>query len=138
MNDPEGAAEALERAIALEPDRHTAYTQLFTARMQQKRPDLALAVAERMKTQFPDRISGDTLLGIAYLSTRDIDKAHEAFARAVEREPEDPAAAGKLVNILVIEVKKEEEQEALELAPEAAKDQLNRILNEPAPAKRTS
>src|SRR3546814_5321555 len=27
MNDPEGAAEALERAIALEPDRHTAYTQ---------------------------------------------------------------------------------------------------------------
>src|SRR3546814_11108621 len=97
MNDPEGAAEALERAIALEPDRHTAYTQLFTARMQQKRPDLALAVAERMKTQFPDRISGDTLLGIAYLSTRDIDKAHEAFARAVEREPEDPEAAGNQI-----------------------------------------
>src|SRR3546814_15903273 len=103
MNDPEGAAEALERAIALEPDRHTAYTQLFTARMQQKRPDLALAVAERMTTQFPDRISGDTLLGIAYLSTRDIDKAHEAFSHAVEREPEDPAAAGNLVNILAIE-----------------------------------
>src|SRR3546814_1110697 len=80
----------------------------------QKRPDLALAVAERMKTQFPDRISGDTLLGIAYLSTRDIDKAHEAFARAVEREPEDPAAAGNLVNILVIEGKTEEARAVLD------------------------
>src|SRR3546814_14743364 len=113
MNDPEGAAEALERAIALEPDRHTAYTQLFTARMQQKRPDLALAVAERMKTQFPDRISGDTLLGIDYLSTSDIDKAHDAFARAVERETEDPAAASNLVNILVIEGVTEEARAVL-------------------------
>src|SRR3546814_13669365 len=82
----------------LEPDRHTAYTQLFNARMQQKRPDLALAVAERMKTQFPDRISSDKLLGIAYLSTRDIDKAHEGFASAEEREREETAEEGNLGN----------------------------------------
>src|SRR3546814_18654993 len=96
--------------------------------MQQKRPDRALAVAERMKTQFPDRISGDTLLGIAYLSTRDIDKAHEAFARAVAREPEDPAAAGNLVNILVIEGKTEEARAVHARVLEADPAHLNTLL----------
>src|SRR3546814_17093928 len=95
MNDPEGAAEALERAIALEPDRHTAYTQLFTARLQHKRHALAPAVAARMKTPFPARISAEPLLGTAHLRTRHTSKAHAAFAPAVERERAAPAAPGQ-------------------------------------------
>src|SRR3546814_1054979 len=89
-----------------------------------------------MKTQFPDRISGDTLLGIAYLSTRDIDKAHEAFARAVGGEPEDPGAAGNLVNILVIEGKTEEARAVLDRVLEADPAHLNSLLTAAGLAER--
>lgn len=128
LGDAEGGAEALERAIELDPDRHGTYLQLFTARMQQKRAGLALEVAQRVQDHFPDKASGDTLLGIVYLTMRERDKAREAFARAVEKEPDDAQAAGNLVNILRIEGKTGEARAVLDRVLKTAPGHLSTLL----------
>lgn len=101
--DDAGATAALKRAIALAPDRLSAYTSLFAVHLHQKQLDKAIEIARRIQAQFPGKVIGDTLQGIAYLAKGEFDQARQAFQHAVEKEPNNAEAAGNLANMLVME-----------------------------------
>lgn len=103
QGDDAGAAVALERALALAPDRLSVYMNLVAVYLHQKQLDKAIEIARRAQFQIPGGAAGDTLLGIVCLAKGEFEQAREAFQRALEKEPGNAEAAGNLANILVIE-----------------------------------
>src|SRR3546814_14236077 len=68
--------------------------------MQQQNIAEAAAVADTLRTSFPDHAAGDVLLGIASLAGGARDTARDAFQRALDKEPGNVSAATSLAGIL--------------------------------------
>ena len=101
--DLSGAESAFEKAISLEPSRHTAYDNLFGLYLQQNRLTDALDLGRQLQEQAPERGLGHTLMGLAHLSNSDRESAKTSFERALSLEPETVEAAINLANIYRLE-----------------------------------
>ena len=117
--DSAGARKSFEKAIELDATRPDTYHYLFLILAQQQLTADALALAETMKSQFPESASGNTSIGIIKLSQRDWGGARAAFEEALEREPGNVVAVTNLVNLLQLQGEPDVARSLLKQAVEA-------------------
>jgi predicted TPR repeat methyltransferase len=84
------AEAAYRTAIALNPDHVDAYTNLGNLLNAQKRTREAVACFCKAITLNPAHAESRRLLGLAYCTLGEIDKAVEVFERWLDEEPENP------------------------------------------------
>jgi len=95
----EQAVDDLKSAIDLDRNLLQADVMLVLALIQQKKPDEAIEAAQKMKSKMPGDPMPDNLLGAAYMSKGDADKAREHWTAALKLKPDYATAALNLAKL---------------------------------------
>jgi tetratricopeptide (TPR) repeat protein len=99
--DNHAAGATLLEAAALRPESFTPWLRLVFVRMDADDDDGAIAAARAALQRVPDNPLAHTILGIALNFAHDHDDAAEAFARALELDPEIQMATVELAKLRV-------------------------------------
>lgn len=97
----EAGAEYLHRALELDPGFQQADVLLVLNQLRDKNLDGALEAAQTYRARKPDKPTPYNLLGRIHLAANDTAKAREAFGKALELAPGDPAASESLAALAV-------------------------------------
>jgi tetratricopeptide (TPR) repeat protein len=86
--DEEQARRALEKCLQLSPRHQGALGALINLEMRARRTERALELQQRLIAAEPPRLYSEwARLGVLYLSTGQLEKALDAFAKSLELEP---------------------------------------------------
>lgn len=97
LGDINKAIEAYRRAIEIDPKQASSYANLANIQLYtQDKPDEAIATYQKGIKALPANDDLQMLLGIAYESRGDIDKAKQAFTVVIERSPDNTGAQANL------------------------------------------
>ncbi|HYE36838.1 XrtA/PEP-CTERM system TPR-repeat protein PrsT [Methylocaldum sp.] len=95
----EQAVDDLKSAVDLDQNLLQADVMLVLALIQQKKPEDAIESAQKMKSKLPGDPMPDNLLGAAYMSKGDADKAREHWEAALKLKPDYATAALNLAKL---------------------------------------
>jgi len=84
FKEPAQATEALDRALALDPNHHGALYWLAEVRWIQDDPGSAAALLRRLNELVPNTSHTLARMGLAYLAAGDVDTGRAALGKAVE------------------------------------------------------
>ncbi|WP_434148313.1 XrtA/PEP-CTERM system TPR-repeat protein PrsT [Methylocaldum gracile subsp. desertum] len=95
----EQAVVDLKSAVDLDQNLLQADVMLVLALIQQKKPDEAIEAARKLMSKMPGDPMPDNLLGTAYMSKGDTDKAREHWTAALKLNPDYATAALNLAKL---------------------------------------
>jgi len=95
----EQAVDDLKSAVDLDQNLLQADVMLILALIQQKKPDEAIEAAQKMKSKLSGDPMPENLLGAAYMSKGDADKAREHWTAALKLKPDYATAALNLAKL---------------------------------------
>jgi putative PEP-CTERM system TPR-repeat lipoprotein len=101
MKDEPAARQSLTRALALTPNLLPAQQQLISLDLAAKKPEDALATAQKIQQQRPNEATGFVLEGDIQVSQRKLDAAASALRTALTKQPKyQSETAVKLHSVL--------------------------------------
>ncbi|MGX2041230.1 XrtA/PEP-CTERM system TPR-repeat protein PrsT [Methylocaldum sp. MU1018] len=95
----EQAVDDLKSAVDLDQNLLQADVMLILALIHQKKPDEAIETAQKMKSRMPGDPMPENLLGAAYMSKGDTEKAREHWSAALKLKPDYATAALNLAKL---------------------------------------
>ncbi|HUU55658.1 MAG TPA: tetratricopeptide repeat protein, partial [Armatimonadota bacterium] len=96
---PEGAITWLRRACEVEPDNGLNHIALAEALLQHDQAEAALPSAERAVEFAPTAPAAYLALGAAARRTGDLQRAREAYSRALDLDPDNADARAGLAHL---------------------------------------
>jgi tetratricopeptide (TPR) repeat protein len=120
--------ELLQQVLELEPDSLPALTSLLALQNEQGKTRETLARITRLSEQYPKKAGLHFLLGVAYFSLRDLDKAEDSVTRAVSLDAQTPAAYALLSSIDLARGSVEKAKKHLRKAIAANPDRVSNYL----------
>jgi predicted Zn-dependent protease len=99
-DDPARAAEELQKAIRLHPDKPAYYAVLAQLFIDHRTPQPAVLALEEGLRRVPNEPELVRLLGVAYLGTGDTGKALDAFLKLIELQPDSEVAYASLETLV--------------------------------------
>lgn len=125
--DFDGAVSAFNKAIELAPDEIRNYERLFYAHLRQEADGAALEVAKTVESRFPDKGTGDLLRGIVLVNQEKLPEAQAAFESALEKDPDDLAAANNISSILLLQGETDQARAFMDKALEKHPDNVRML-----------
>ncbi|WP_114327653.1 XrtA/PEP-CTERM system TPR-repeat protein PrsT [Candidatus Colwellia aromaticivorans] len=126
MNDPSGMQD-LENAIKLNPKFVEAEFALAYASVQVGNIEQAKKIADKWKTQYPDKAGSSNLMAIIHIKEKEYIKAEQALDQSLSKEKDNAFALIELVNVAryqdKIELAKERANHLIEVYPDSDKAQ---------------
>lgn len=92
LKDVDGAVEAFEKAVELDPNRSTTYAEFGALRMTTGDREAAEAAFLKAVETDPQSVAAHLALANFYLATRRLPEAEKQITRAIEIEPKDVTA----------------------------------------------
>ncbi len=113
QNDVSSTLASLSKAANYIPESQGDHLTLIMSHVSNKQFDLAIEYAKRYTLSYPDSPHGETLKGLAYLTSKDLSNAQDSFRSALSIKVDDPNANQNLAKLLQFQLNENNEARQL-------------------------